>query len=257
VTFVSLLAYSVSDGEHRRMRASTLPSGMRTRTIELETDGPKRWRPVRETDWSRVEYAAFRFFQAEGCQGYSQEGGLMLSLIKAASFPLLPAGMHSHFIEALYYLASEEYLTSPEYQPPPPSLENPFDAEAMAANILESDEDRIRHNFAVMTAPGSSTLSFFPTLTLEGLLGLYRVLGNERLHAIAALFAQNPYRLRKGWPDLTLWRETEIIFREIKAPGDELRASQQYLIETILLPLNFTVELVNVVPAGLPALVTE
>ncbi|MGA2807482.1 MAG: VRR-NUC domain-containing protein [Terracidiphilus sp.] len=231
------------------MTTSKLFTCIASRTIELEAGAAKLWRRTLQSEWTRVEVAALRHFEAEGWAGYAGEGGLILSLIKAASFPTLPAGMHSHFIEALYYIASDEYRAAPDYRPPPPSLANPFDAAGMVGNTLSTDEDRLVANFAVMTGPGSSTLSFFPHLTLERLLGLYRALGNHRLHQIAALFAEDPYTLRKGWPDLTLWRGNEVFFCEVKAPGDKLQASQRKLMERILLPLGLEVQIVNVTPA--------
>ncbi len=66
---------------------------------------------------------------------------------------------------------------------------------------------------------------------------------------IAKAFGADPYEYRKGWPDLTLWKNGEVIFREIKAPGDRLHKSQKTLIADILLPLNFDVSIVDVVDA--------
>jgi hypothetical protein len=120
----------------------------------------------------------------------------------------------------------------------------------MIANILKASEQRILNNFKIMTGPGSHTLSFFPTLTPENMLGLYNALGNQRLSQIAEVFSIAPYLLRSGWPDLTLWRGSEVAFKEIKAPGDRPRGNQIQTIEMVLLPLGFDVEFVRVVPAA-------
>ena len=101
-----------------------------------------------------------------------------------------------------------------------------------------------------MTGPGSHTLFSFPTLTLENMLGLYAAIGNKRLSQIAEIFSTAPYMLRSGWPDLTLWRGSEVAFKEIKAPGDHHRGNQIQTIEMVLLPLGFDVELVRVVPVA-------
>jgi hypothetical protein len=87
---------------------------------------------------------------------------------------------------------------------------------------------------------------FFPTLTLKKMLGLYTALGNERLYAIAKLFSEDPYTQRSGWPDLTLWRSQQVVFKEVKAPGDQLQGSQKRIIKTILQPLGYDVELIEV-----------
>ena len=108
--------------------------------------------------------------------------------------------------------------------------------------------NRIAANFLAMTSPPSLTLVYFPTLTLSKMLGLYAALGNERLHAIARLFAKDPYTQRSGWPDLTLWRGQDVVFKEVKAPGDELQGTQERIITTILRPLGYDVELVEIIP---------
>ena len=69
--------------------------------------------------------------------------------------------------------------------------------------------------------------------------GLFTALGAERLGDIAEIFAQCSYDLRAGWPDLTLWREGQVRFVEVKSPSDQTHASQALLISKILVPLGF------------------
>ena len=80
----------------------------------------------------------------------------------------------------------------------------------------------------------------------DDVLGLFEHLGIDRLHAIAERFASASYDLRAGWPDLTLWREGEVRFVEVKAPGDSMHAKQARLISTLLVPLGFRVGLAEV-----------
>lgn len=239
---------------------------IRERTIRLHAGARKCWRHDPVTAWVSVEQAALAQFQQEGWSGDSGEGKIVLSLIKAASFTKLPTTAHSLFVEYLYsnkpaMIDVREFNIklglAPE-TPPCPSV-NAFNqmrqAEIlspsdMIANILTATEQRISDNFSIMTAPGSHTLSFFPTLTLDNILGLYSALGNLRLSQIAAAFARAPYMLRGGWPDLTLWRGAEVVFKEIKAPGDRPRGNQIQPIEMVLLPLRFDVELVRVLPVS-------
>jgi len=49
-----------------------------------------------------VERAALAHFQQEGWSGDSGEGKIVLSLIKAASFTVLPATLHSRAVESIY-----------------------------------------------------------------------------------------------------------------------------------------------------------
>lgn len=78
------------------------------------------------------------------------------------------------------------------------------------------------------------------------MLELFDHLGVDRLHAIAERFATASYDLRAGWPDLTLWRDGEVRFVEVKAPGDSTHASQARLTSNLLVPLGFRVGLAEV-----------
>ena len=73
--------------------------------------------------------------------------------------------------------------------------------------------------------------------------------GTEEVSRIAALFARDPYKYRKGWPALTLWKGADVAFREIKAPGDRLRGSQVTVIRDVLKPLGLDVSVVDAVPS--------
>lgn len=209
--------------------------GIRHRWLRLEAGERKLWRHKPSSKWQSVEEAALAYFEADGWVGHAQERSLILSLVKAASFPEIPPAYYSTFIEAIYAqnVWPEELKCKKEW---------------LLANILTADLPRIAANFLAMTSPPARTLVYFPTLTLSKMLGLYASLGNERLHAIARLFAEDPYTQRSGWPDLTLWRGQDVVFKEVKAPGDEFQGSQERIISTILRPLGYDVELVEITP---------
>lgn len=98
----------------------------------------------------------------------------------------------------------------------------------------------------MISATAGTTPAYYPGLRWEHVQGLFGVLGADRLAAIASSFATAPYDLRAGWPDLTLWRDGEVRFAEIKSPAEQMHASQFRLITTVLLPLGFYVALVEV-----------
>ena len=203
--------------------------GIRHHCLRLEASERKLWRHTPSSEWQSVEEAALDYFETDGWVGHAQERSLILSLIKAASFPEIPPADCSTFVEAIY--AQNVW---PE--------ERKCNKGLLLANILTADLTRIAANFLTMTSPPARTLAFFPTLTLSKMLGLYVALGNNRLYAIANLFAEDPYTQRSGWPDLTLWRDQEVVFKEVKAPGDEFQGTQARLITTILRPLGYDVE---------------
>ena len=167
------------------------------------------------------------------------EGGLILQLIKAASFPHLPVSHRSTFVEALYYLSSE------------------LEVRTLLQNIRNSNVRRIRRTMETMLGgPVPSWLflarasdlefEFFPRLKAWHLLEAYKILGASRLAEIAEVFARDPYTYRSGWPDLSVWRNGDIAFKEIKGPNDTLRESQRRTISDILVPLGFSVAIVKV-----------
>lgn len=236
---------------------------IRESTIGLYPGERKHWRASAEDDWTSVERAALAHYRKQGWAGDCGEGKIVLSLIKAASFVEFPHRHHSTFVEAIYSgniagldIRELNIRAGRDPDTPSPMIEE-FNRKQtaglvgipqMIANIRTATVERIATNFRIMTAPGTHTLSFFPTLTLENVLGLYSALGNQRLSRIAEAFAVAPYELRSGWPDLTLWRGSEVIFKEIKAPGDHPRGNQIQTIEFVLLPVGFDVEFVRVVP---------
>lgn len=215
--------------------------GVAHECLTLRHGGGKFWRAHPAADWSSVERAALHHYHLQGWNGCHGEGGLILNLLKAAAFPNLPPHHRATYSEALFAGNLQ-----------------PRDKEPVAnllARIRQSDPAQIVRIFCVMATlpgtatPGTTMLDYFPHLLESHFTGLYASLGRDRLHDIAQLFGADAYEYRKGWPDLTLWRGTKVIFKEIKAPGDRLHASQKKTITDILLRLGYAVSLVDIVAA--------
>ena len=171
-----------------------------------------------------------------GWRGCAVKGGLILQLIKAASFPCLPVAHSSTFVEALYYLSSEQEVLT------------------LLQNIRNSNVCRIRRTMETilgrqvpfwlfLARTSDMKFEFFPALKAWHHLEAYKVLGASRLAEIAEIFARDPYSYRSGWPDLSVWRNGDIAF---KGPNDTLRESQRRTIGDILVPLGFSVAIVQV-----------
>ncbi len=81
-----------------------------------------------------------------------------------------------------------------------------------------------------------------------GVLPLYKVLGRKSLVKIAEKFKKDPYEYRKGWPDLTLWKDDKLIFCEVKGPNDRILNSQRTIIDDFFheLQLDFDYFIVSV-----------
>lgn len=209
--------------------------GIEHEVVHLDGGG-KDWRFHRSEAYKPVELAVLDHFHAEGWHGCAAEGGLILTLIKAASFKALPVRHADTFIEALY----AKNVAFPEDR---------FEHGELLAAIEQASPEQIARNWAVIAASAGDTPRFYPRVQRDHVVGLFNCLGGSGLRPIAELFAAASYGLRAGWPDLTLWRGDEVRFVEVKAPGDSMHASQARLISTVLVPLGLRVGLAEVRPA--------
>ena len=207
--------------------------GIEHELIFLEAAEAKQWRLAASEPWTLVEEAALCHYRAKGWSGVAAEGGLILTLIKCASFDRLEARNSDTFIEALY--AQNVSFA-----------EDRFDPRRLIETVSRATIGQLERNWAVISATAGDTPAYYPRVRWEHVAGLFRELGNERLASIARLFAGAPYDMRAGWPDLTLWRDDQVRFIEVKAPSDQLHASQTRLISTILVPLGFRTGLAEV-----------
>ena len=201
--------------------------------IDLELGESKCWRARPSHAWSSVEQAALKYYEQHGWKGAASEGGLILTLIKAASFARLDPRHADTFIEALYAqnVAFDEDRFEPEH---------------LLESVEKATTDQIERNWEVIAKTAQISPAFYPAVRKDHVLELFEQLGSKRLADIAQVFATAPYDLRAGWPDLTLWRDGVVRFVEVKAPGDSMHAKQARLISTIPVPLGFDVCLAQV-----------
>ncbi len=209
------------------------------RQLQLYSGGPKLWRYEPNGVFASIEQTVLSVYEREGWSGHDGLGFLMLSLIKAASFKLLPDELNSTFIESLYHWG---FYYDDQGQQKTTSVTD------MLECVRNATAHQIATNFAVMTVTGFGTPMSPMTVAnnTEKALGLFKSLGAERLHSIATVFSEAPYDLRSGWPSLTLWHENTVAFRLVKSPGNTLTATQRRLISTLLTPLGYDVEIVKV-----------
>lgn len=218
--------------------------------LEISLDrGPlKSWACPQTGGYLSIEEAVLSHFRKDGWRGYSREGALLLNLIKAMSFKSLAPRNRATYVEALY----AQNVSFPEDR---------FDIPALLAQVLAADQQTVENNFELMasretfaiqyegftTSCSTSVLDVFPGLERWMVLELLAVAGNELLHRIASKFAQAPYDYRRGWPDITMWRGSELRFVEVKGPGDRLHDSQKTIVAEFAKPLglNFFIAAVH------------
>ena len=211
--------------------------GVKHDVIVLQKGDGKDWRLQATHQWSSVEFATLEHYRKLGWSGAASEGGLMLTVLKAASFPTLDPRNADTFIEALYAqnVAFDE---------------DRFDKEDLISAVSRTKRSQIETNWKIISASAGKTPAFYPSVSAEHVFGLFEAIGTERLARIAEVFATAPYDLRSGWPDLTLWKDNLVRFVEVKAPSDSFQASQARLISKLLLPLGFDVALAEVRPSS-------
>jgi len=209
---------------------------------------PKQWLCPQSRAPVSVEKAVLSHFETEGWRGYSGEGGLILNLIKAMSFKSLPARARKAYVESLYLWQGRGPL---EY----------LDGIDFLENIRNADATQVSKNFHSMLGLGPPTtiedgrtvyvegsiLDFFPGLEEWMATELLEVAGNELLFRIAEIFAEDPFEYRRGWPDITIWRNDAVRFIEVKAPGDKLQKSQKVIATKFAGPLGLDFRLASVI----------
>lgn len=207
--------------------------GIKHEVVLLEKGDGKDWRHGANGLWTTVETGALEHYRSIGWDGAASEGGLILTLIKAASFEVLDARNSDTFVEALY--AQNVAFDQDRFVP-----------ERLIATVSNATRCQIERNWKVIAASAGNSPAYYPNVCEHHVISLFDALGPDRLAEIAAVFATAPYDLRAGWPDLTLWQDGKVKFVEVKGPSDSFHASQARLITKLLLPLGFEVGLAEV-----------
>ena len=207
--------------------------GIQHEVVLLEKGDGKDWRHEANGPWTTVEIGALDHYRSIGWEGAASEGGLILTLIKAASFEALDVRNSDTFIEALY--AQNVAFDQDRFAP-----------ERLIATVSNATRRQIERNWKVIAASAGNSPAYYPNVREHHVTSLFDALGPYRLAEIAAIFATAPYDLRAGWPDLTLWQDGKVKFVEVKGPSDSFHASQARLISKLLLPLGFEVGLAEV-----------
>ena len=207
--------------------------GIQHEVVLLVKGDGKDWRHGANGLWTTVETGALEHYRSIGWDGAASEGGLILTLIKAASFEVLDARNSDTFVEALY--AQNVAFDQDRFAP-----------ERLIATVSNATRRQIERNWKVIAASAGNSPAYYPNVREHHVTSLFDALGPDRLAEIATVFATAPYDLRAGWPDLTLWQNGKVKFVEVKGPSDSFHASQARLISKLLLPLGLEVGLAEV-----------
>ncbi len=121
--------------------------GVAHEVVYLEKGTGKDWRFTSTDPWMDVEPAALDHYRSLGWDGAASEGGLILTLIKAASFEMLGTRNADTFVEALYAqnVAFDQ---------------DRFDPGQLIATVSNANRGQIARNWKVIAASAGDTPAF-------------------------------------------------------------------------------------------------
>jgi len=179
---------------------------------------------------SEPEYFLWQYFKGLGFYIAYCEGGVFLTLIKAAALSILVEintfgsrdDACTRFLEAQFTIhkkKSTDILDVIEH--------------ATLKNVEENFEEIYKHSIVQEVYPG---------LEAAFISSLFNAIGSKCLRNIAEFLFEDPYCYRNGWPDLTLVKDGRIWLFEVKTT-DRLHLSQIKTIPRIqkIIPAQFAV----------------
>jgi len=188
--------------------------GLPLRKVEVET-------------FHAPERQALDLSKKEGWTGTYYEGTTILILLKAVLFPTLVCMLRRQ--QPLSSESEIESLAARGYLEALISGLNSHEARMLAEGVYCATEETIRLGFECCKNASLDLAIGHPDLTLDLILSLHEALGAKTLFELVQLIQIDPYKYRKGWPDMTLIRDGVVAFVEVKT-SDRLHESQ---IETI------------------------
>lgn len=183
----------------------------------------------------RPEDAALAHLRSNGWEGLACEGTAVLMLMKAACLDHLArintfgsrADACMRFFEAQCIIHRDN---APE----------------IVRDIEQATEAVVRTNLAEIVAQ-PDYLTIYPMMDADALIGVWHAITPSGLATFARRIFDDP-SFRAGWPDVTIAREGNVRFVEVKTT-DKLHASQRDVILGILQPSGADVRVIQIKPA--------
>lgn len=177
----------------------------------------------------KPEIDALNYFNDQGFLGTYCEGGAVLLLIRAAALDILAQFNFLGRSDACTRFTEAQLVAYKE------------SSELILTAIRNTDKNQVICNFNEIymhqRIPG-----YYPGLNADIISSLFAAIGAERLAQITAAIMENPYLYRAGWPDLTMIKDSDMFWVEVKT-NDRLHISQIMTISRMkpLLPGNVSV----------------
>lgn len=186
--------------------------------------------------FGRVEAAAAAFLEADGYRVDHCENSAATCIMKAASLATVVPS--NRIFEDFSRVASFFYESFVKWEP---TLLDAARQEmsSIAPELVEANIRRIVNDPGFTNMQGRHDAEVF--------CQLYRKLGNENVVKIFDVFRLDPYRYRKGWPDLLAVKDGEVIVGEVKSPKDRISQFQKDIEIDILRSIPVRSILIEVV----------
>lgn len=169
---------------------------------------------------------------AQGAECSWCEGASVLLLVKAAALDTLAArNIFNDRTDAIRrYLEAQLTLLSSSRNEILSCIKGASNTR-LYENIEEISADRV-------------VQSFYPRVTATFLRSLAVVFKNQSIVDVAEIIMNDPYAYRAGWPDLTVLKDGNLSFVEVKTT-DKLHASQIRFAREVAAPLNLDCSVVR------------
>lgn len=180
--------------------------------------------------FSNPELQAFEWFKSKACKGAYCEGGAILTVLKALALnKLTELNTFNSREDACIRFLEAQFTTLKEKKD-----------EILKSIALTSDNEFL-NNFSEIISY-AFTKEVYPGLTVDFAHQLLNAVERRVFILVAEKFFESPYEYRNGWPDLTLVKNREVKFVEVKTT-DKLHQSQIQILNQFrsLIPARFEV----------------
>ena len=180
--------------------------------------------------YERPEFAMLSYFKSLGYIGVSCEGGGLLTILKALMLDKLSKYNPFNNRED----ACSRYLEAQFV-----SLKDQLKEIISEINIVP--KERFIKNFQEIISTPYIT-STYPELSTDFASSMFDAIDKKTFTRVANKFAEDPYKFRNGWPDITLIKNGVVEFIEVKT-SDKLHENQLMTIPVMrkILPFDFYV----------------
>ncbi len=191
---------------------------------------------------NKPENDALRSYMKDGWIGVNDEGEMLFLIIKSAFFIDIPKTVYElsrgEDGNENYFGVHHRRITE-QMKLAPADRYWPFSewglVEARIDDMSKVTLDNVLENFNLIKnntycrSCGEHFYLYYENYTDKQVAEAFNALGNDSLieiFRIACWEYGDDVRHVVGWPDLMLWRNNEIIFREVKTKNDKIRKNQ-------------------------------